>query len=428
MRNIHRFLAGLLALCLLWTPALAAGQDPVLTWRQEGGGIVLTLKGLEDKLSALQAELTLEGECPDASFTPASRDVYSPDCQAEAGRGQTTVTICLTAEGDSLMEGRSLSLGTLYPGGSCTLPARASLVLLDRSLRPLEGGSIRVQLREDTGSGSGGGSSSGSRPLRRVRTAETEHGSLSVRPSSAAEGATVTITPLPDSGYVLDSLTVTDSQGRSIRTVSAAARSYTFTMPGRDVEVKAVFAPGDGSLPFLDIEPGAWCYDAVRRVYEMGLMNGTSATTFTPNAATNRGMIVAILYRLEGSPAAGSSGFSDVAPGAYYASAVAWAVQNGIVNGYDDNTFRPGNRITREQLAAFLYRYVRYKGGDVSDRADLSAFTDAGQIASYAVEPLQWANAQGLVNGTSAATLSPGGSATRAQAAVILTRLMENVL
>jgi hypothetical protein len=233
---------------------------------------------------------------------------------------------------------------------------------------------------------------------------------------------------VPDSGYVLDSLTVTDSQGRSIRTVSAAARSYTFTMPGRDVEVKAVFAPGDGSLPFLDIEPGAWCYDAVRRVYEMGLMNGTSATTFTPNTATNRGMIVAILYRLEGSPAAGSSGFSDVAPGAYYASAVAWAVQNGIVNGYDDNTFRPGNRITREQLAAFLYRYVRYKGGDVSDRADLSAFTDAGQIASYAVEPLQWANAQGLVNGTSAATLSPGGSATRAQAAVILTRLMENVL
>lgn len=430
MRQVHRFLAGsfalALALVLLSVPASAAGREPVLTWRQEGGGIVLTLEGLEEKISAVQLELTLEGACPDASFTPASRDVYSPDCRAEADGGTTAVTIYLVAE--ELMEGETLRLGTLDPVGDCRLPDRASLVLLDRSLNPLEGGSLRVRLREGDASSS---SSSGREETCRVRVGETAHGTVTARPVTAAAGETVTVTAVPHAGYTLDRLTVTDSRGRDIRTVSAGSRRYTFLMPDRDVEIGAVFVPGeeaDAGLPFLDIAPGAWCYDAVRYVYETGLMNGTSATTFTPNASTTRGMIVAILYRLESEPAAGLSGFTDVDPSAYYASAVAWASANGIVNGYEDNTFRPGNRITREQLAAFLYRYVRYKGGDVSDRADLSGYADAGQIASYALEPLQWANARGLVNGTSPTTLTPGGSATRAQAAVILTRLMESVL
>ena len=124
----------------------------------------------------------------------------------------------------------------------------------------------------------------------------------------------------------------------------------------------------------------------------------------------------------------GMNQFSDVAPGAYYASAVSWASANGIVNGYTDGTFRPNNLITREQMAAFLYRYASQKGRDVSDRAELGAFTDAGQAASYAVEPLRWAVAAGMVNGVTADTLSPGGSASRAQVAVILNRFVQNVL
>lgn len=429
MRQVHRFLAGFfalaLALVLLSVPASAADRDPVLTWRREDGGVALTLEGLEDKLSAVQLELVLEGACPDASFTPASRDVYSPDCRAETEGGTTVVTIYLVAE--DLMEGETLGLGTLDPGGDFRLPDRASLVLLDRSLEPLEGGSLRVRLRE----GSASSSSSGREEIYRVRVGETAHGTVTARPGTAAAGETVTVTAVPHAGYTLDRLTVTDSRGRDIRTVSAGGRRHTFSMPDRDVEIGAVFVPSeeaDGGLPFLDIAPGAWCYDAVRYVYEAGLMNGTSATTFTPNAATTRGMIVAILYRLEGEPAAGQSGFADVDPSAYYASAVAWASANGIVNGYEDNTFRPGHPITREQMAAFLYRYVRYRGEDVSDRADLSGYADARQIASYALEPLQWANARGLVNGTSPTTLTPGGSATRAQAAVILTRLIQDVL
>ena len=159
---------------------------------------------------------------------------------------------------------------------------------------------------------------------------------------------------------------------------------------------------------------------------DKGLMLGVSDTEFGPNLSTTRGMIVTILYRMDGSPAAGSSAFADVAPGAYYASAVAWASANGIVTGYEDGSFGPEDPITREQMAAFLFRYARYKGLDVSAQANLSGYTDAGRISPYAVEPLRWANALGLITGTTADTISPTGSATREQAAVILTRFIRN--
>ena len=175
-----------------------------------------------------------------------------------------------------------------------------------------------------------------------------------------------------------------------------------------------------------DVPMDHWGVEGIDFVMEKGLMNGTSATAFSPSATTTRGMIVTILYRMDGSPAAGSSAFADVAPGAYYASAVAWASANGIVTGYEDGSFGPEDPITREQMAAFLFRYARYKGLDVSAQANLSGYTDAGRISPYAVEPLRWANALGLITGTTADTISPTGSATREQAAVILTRFIRN--
>ena len=191
--------------------------------------------------------------------------------------------------------------------------------------------------------------------------------------------------------------------------------------------MEASFRPRpESTLPFWDIPTGFWCHDEVQYVYERGLMNGTGPATFSPDGSTTRSMIVTILYRMEGSPAVGGADFTDVPPGLYYAPAVAWASANGIVNGYSDGTFRPGASITREQLAAFLYRYARYRGGETSARADLSVYADAAGIAGYAVEAMEWANAVGLVNGTSGSTLSPRGTATRAQAAVILTRFARN--
>ena len=184
----------------------------------------------------------------------------------------------------------------------------------------------------------------------------------------------------------------------------------------------------DIALPFVDVASGSWYEDAVWYVYENGLMAGTSDTTFEPDTTTSRGMIVTVLYRLEGAPAvSGSSGFTDVADGQYYADAVAWASSNGIVGGYGNGLFGPNAPITREQMAVILYRYAQYKGYDVTASADLSGYDDVAQVSSYALEALQWANAEGLVNGTSDTTLTPGGSATRSQIAVILMRFCENI-
>lgn len=182
-------------------------------------------------------------------------------------------------------------------------------------------------------------------------------------------------------------------------------------------------------LPFADVASNAWYHDAVAYVYDKGLMTGTSTAAFSPDLTTTRGMIVTILYRMENEPAAYStSNFSDVAADAYYAKAVAWAAANHIVSGYGDGIFGPDNAVTREQMASIFYRYAQYKGYDVSARADLSAFADAAQISDYAQDTLAWANASKLIGGTSAATLDPAGSATRAQVAAILMRFCETIV
>lgn len=179
----------------------------------------------------------------------------------------------------------------------------------------------------------------------------------------------------------------------------------------------------DAGLPFTDVASGSWYYDSVAYVYEQGLMGGTGEGRFSPDLTTSRAMIVTILYRLEGSPVAnGSAGFTDVAYGTWYTAAVNWAAANEIVTGYGSGKFGPMDPITREQMAAILFRYADFKGMDTTARADLSGYTDAGDISAYAVEAMSWANAEGFITGTTATTLKPQGSATRAQVATILTR------
>lgn len=278
-------------------------------------------------------------------------------------------------------------------------------------------------------SGGGGGSSSASYA---ITIDKTSGGTVKVSPTRADKGDTVTITVDPKNGYELDKLVVTDKNGDTVKLTDKGNGKYTFKMPGSKVEIEASFvsqADPDIGLPFVDVPSGSWYEDAARYVYEKGLMAGTSDTTFSPNTTTTRGMIVTILYRLEGAPAvSGSSSFTDVAAGRYYADAVAWAAANNIVGGYGNGLFGPNDTITREQMAAILYRYAQYKGYDVTASADLSGYSDAAQVSSYALAALQWANAEGLVNGTSGTTLTPGGSATRAQVAVILMRFCENIV
>ena len=175
--------------------------------------------------------------------------------------------------------------------------------------------------------------------------------------------------------------------------------------------------------PFRDVAPGAWYEEAVQYVYEAGLMQGTSASAFSPGRTTTRGQIVTILHRLEGSPRAGRPPFTDVAAGSYCAEAVAWAEQNAIVRGFGDGTFRPDRPITRQQLAAILLRYMEHRGEGTAGRADLSRFSDSAAVADYAREAMAWAVSAGLLQGRADGTLDPAGSATRAQTAVILHRL-----
>lgn len=277
--------------------------------------------------------------------------------------------------------------------------------------------------------GSSGGSSSG-KTTYKVTTSAVNNGGVNASPSNAEKGATITITLSPDKGYKLDKLTVTDGSGKSVSTVKKSDTVYTFTMPASAVKVgvsyvKATETPS--KTKFNDVSANDWFASAVDYVTGKGMMNGTADNTFSPKANTTRGMVVTVLYRLENQPSTSAASFTDVASGAYYANAVAWANANGIVSGYGSGKFGPNDKVTREQLAAILYRYAQYKKYDVSGAKSLDGYTDAQSVSSYAVPALQWANAAGVVTGKSGSKLDPKGNATRAEVAAMLMRFCENV-
>lgn len=280
-------------------------------------------------------------------------------------------------------------------------------------------------------SSSSGGSSSG-KTTYKVTTSAVNNGGVNASPSSAEKGATITITLSPDKGYKLDKLTVTDGSGKTVSTVKKSDMVYTFTMPASAVNVgvsyvKATETPS--KTKFNDVSANDWFASAVDYVTGKGMMNGTADNTFSPKANTTRGMVVTVLYRLENQPSTSAASFTDVASGAYYANAVAWANANGIVSGYGSGKFGPNDKVTREQLAAILYRYAQYKKYDVSvgEDTNILSYNDAQSISSYAIPAIQWACGAGVVTGKSGSKLDPKGNATRAEVAAMLMRFCENV-
>ena len=263
-----------------------------------------------------------------------------------------------------------------------------------------------------------------------ITTSDAENGTVTVSPSRAARGTTVTITVTPDEGYELERLRVLDSRDGEIALTDEGDGKYTFTMPAGRVTVAASFVErAPEPLPFADVPAGAWFEDAVRYVYENGLMNGTGETAFSPDATTSRAMIVTILWRLEDEPVVNYlMDFTDVDPAAYYAEAVRWAASEGIVTGTSATSFAPGDPITREQLATMLYRYAQTMGYDVSigEETNILSYTDFADMSEYAIPAMQWACGAGIINGTSESTLTPQGSATRAQLAAMIMRFCEN--
>ena len=284
--------------------------------------------------------------------------------------------------------------------------------------------------RRNSGGGAPSGGGGGSAATEYAVTVSTaDNGSVAVSPKNAEKGDTVTVTVTPDEGYVLESLTVTDKDGDKVSTTKGEDGKYTFTMPGSTVTVKAVFAEEGtvSELPFEDVKVEQWFYEAVKYVYDNELMNGISATEFNPNGLLTRGTIAQVLFNLEGADADAAAVFDDVPADAWFADAVNWAAANNIVTGYGDGTFGPDNNITREQMAAILYRYAQFKGYDVSAKGDLTAFTDGDNVSEWATDALAWCVGAKLINGRDNGTVDATGTATRAEIAQIFMNLCENI-
>ena len=276
---------------------------------------------------------------------------------------------------------------------------------------------VKVQQRS-----SGGGEPA--KPSFPVKIANSGDGVAKVDKSYASAGAKVTITVTPGRNGSVQRITVTDEDGERLKLTENRDGTYSFTMPNGAANVYARFS-GSG-LPFADVPSGSWYYDDIAYVYDAGLMTGLTATAFGPNLSNTRGMIVTILWRMENEPAAKHGcPFADVRRGSYYEQAIAWASENGIVTGFDASTFAPDRAITREQLAAILFRFAAYRGMDaVTLRENLSSFQDQAAISAYAVSALNWAVGEGLMQGTGD-KLEPTGSATRAQVAAMLRRFIQ---
>ena len=277
-----------------------------------------------------------------------------------------------------------------------------------------------------------------------------KNGSVSVSDDWADEDQKITLTITPDKGYAVDKIEIVDAEGDKIdaKKVEDEDNEYTFRMANCDVTVTVTFkeegktttedkeetdeteeTTTPETITFSDVKESDWFYKGVSYVVENGMMNGVGDNQFAPNAPLTREMLAVVLYNMEKQPeSTGVNPFADVKADMWYTDAIVWANANGIVAGYDDSTFGLGDSITREQLAAILYRYAQLKGYDVTEKADLTGYTDSTSISSYAVEAMQWANANGIVNGMTETTLVPQGTATRAQVATMLMNFCENVV
>ena len=282
-------------------------------------------------------------------------------------------------------------------------------------------------------SGSSSKSHSSSATTYTITVEDAAHGAVTANRRQASSGSTVTLTVTPDSGYALDTLTVTDSRGEELRLTARDGGKYTFTMPSRDVTVYAAFVPLPGQAPcdggagcpsygFTDVEGvGTWYHEAVDYVLRAGLMDGYGGERFGPNEPLTRAQFVQILFNKAGKPVGNSQlQYNDVAEGEWYTDAIRWAASQGIAGGYGNRTFAPNDNLTREQLAVMLWRYA----GSPAATQELH-FSDAGNAGGYALDALRWAVANGVLNGDGNGLLNPTGLTTRAQAAQVLRNLAE---
>lgn len=323
-----------------------------------------------------------------------------------------TVTLYAASSTPLTVSNGALNLGTLTVAAGTEVTGSGAAIVLDQSLNRFTYADADVTVTQDTSSGSSGGSVSPN------RTPSVSVNGTGGKVKAASDGS-VTITP--DSGYRIARILV---NGKEV----AVSTRLTGLKASDVVVVTFEKIVSDQELPFTDVDPNMWYADAVRYAVSKNLFQGVSATEFRPNVEMSRAMLVTVLYRMSGEKAAGSSNFADVKPDDWYAEAVSWAQETGVVQGVSDTSFAPNRAITREQMATILYRYAQRQGTvQEADVSVLSAFSDASSVSSYAIPTMSWAVQEGLLSGVGNQTLAPGGFATRAQVAAILQRFLENV-
>lgn len=417
-------------------------QQGMLTATQAGKVLVCAEKAGDDRYKPVKAnpiEVTIQ---------PATVIIQVKNKTAKVGDpapvlGHTDYTIKGLVAGDQMV-----SLPTLYyaPDPDMTQEGRTS-ILASGAVVPAGGnyhsqvtcfsGTLVVEKGKDPDEEKKPEPTPEPDLIHAITIRQTENGTVTADCRKARAGEDVLLTTTPAQGYVLEKLTVR-SQGKTLALWQEENGRHTFTMPDQEVTVSAVFAekpkepekpvePQEPEppkeLPFLDVGGVDWYYEDVNYVYRQGLMDGTRSFTFSPHNLCTRGMLVTILYRMEGSPEGAKwSPFQDVPAEAYYSAAVSWAAWNGIASGYDAAHFGPDDPISREQLATILYRYGTYRKWDLPGSGDLSWFLDWKESHAYARQALSWAVEEGLLKGMGQGVLDPGGPATRAQLAALLHR------
>lgn len=399
------------------------------------GTYLVRVKGTESSFAGAVAEVTIAtGE--ERTYTlnvtaPTFDSVYTGYTQPEAkaititSSGNSDATISsVTVSGDSFIvggsgsivpAGESITTWTIQPAAGLAAGTHTGTITVTYDNGATATAEVSFVVNRQS---SGGGSITYPPTLP-----TTGNGDVTVSPARPERGDTVTVTVEPDDRYKVEDVTVTDRNGDPVEVSLKNDGTYTFVQPAGKVEIEVTYAV---DMPFTDVPEDAWYIDGAEYVYANYIMNGTGETTFGPNTIVSRGMIVQILYNLVGNPdVEGDTDFTDVTDDYWSAKAIAWAVNNGVVNGFEDGTFRPDENMTREQMAAILQNFASQMGLDVSASGDLSNFTDIPEGEYWSRDALAWAYAEGLLAGTSDSTMDPAGQASRAQIAVIMMRFCE---
>lgn len=398
--NMKRILSLVLALSLMLLTPAALASGPRLEVSASGQGAQMSMNGLTADCYGIQATLTLDR-------LPQGLNVQFSGAVTGLGTHQTyqvngsQVTIYVVSK-IPMNQGASLDIGVLGANEAFTVTSVSDLKLLDE----------QSALDEFD---------------------QTQTPNVPIDPTNPSQPP-VTPSQPPVTPEEPSNPTNPGSSGPATqpRPEAPAPTPPASTSAPETPEIPENTPPTEpvSRLPFTDVPVGSWYYDAVLYAYEKGLMNGISETSFAPDGTTTRAQIVTILHRLEGSPKAIQANFSDVPKQQWFSDSISWAASEGIVNGYGNGAFGPNDNITREQMAAILYRYAQYKGINVQNGRldDLLGFEDVLDVSAYALDAMKWVCSAGIINGTSATTLSPQSQSTRAQAATILMRFCQSFL